>query len=816
MDNNYKIWECYYAARLKYCFLGCLIALITWGAGFLPALALAQTASVSSNVSPVSPAITSRPPSSPMPIPVSEVATEAESALTRMRDLKADLSSDQTTELVAQQLPVLTRDLDARLSESQKIVAQKPSIEMLSSLEADWLPLQRNMGDWARYLTSRISRLERAMAQLDELDKTWQQTLAVAKGSKTPLETVQRIEAVINATKQARDAIGKERNRTLSLQNRIATQSDRIADALVSITNARQSILNNLLVKDSPTIWNGDLRTRSTQDLEDESRSSLATQWTTLRDYAERRASLFFVHVFAFGLLAVGFYGAQRQLQLQVETDPASVAPIFEMPIAAALMVALLCSRWIYPEAPRPLWIVLGAMALIPSVVIIRKVIDRQLYPILYALVLFYFVDQVRKLTAAVLLLPRLLFLAEMLGSALFVVWLVMYSDRSPRFTPKTERLRKTVKAASYIALTISGISLIANIAGYVTLATLLGNALLRSAYLALILYAAVEVLDNIIMMALRLRPLALLSVVNRHWPLMRHRARRGLQWLAILLWILFTLDRLLLREPLFKTMREILTAELTVGTLRLSLQDGLAFGFTVWAAFFVSRCVRFLLEEEVYPRINLRHGLPYAISTMLNYVILFFGFFAAIAALGLDMTKVTILAGAFSVGVGLGLQSIVSNFVAGLILLFERPVNVGDMIQIDDALGFVQRIGIRASVIGTTNGSEIIVPNGKLISDRVTNWTLSNRQHSIELPVTVAQDSDPSRVIALLERTAAAHPLVTDNPAPQALVVKLGPDSLGFELRAWTDRIEHWMQIRSELAISIGAALVTAKIAMR
>lgn len=814
MKNNYKVWESYHIARLKYCFLGCLIAS---GAGFLPALAHAQTARpVSSNVSPVSPAITSRIQSSPMPIPISEVATEAESALTRMRDLKADLSSDQTTEMVAQQLPVLTRDLDARLSESQKIAAQKPSIEMLGSLEADWLPLQRNVGDWAHYLTSRVSRLERAMAQLDELDKTWQQTLEVAKRSNTPLETVQRIEAVINAIKQTRDAISKERNRTLSLQNRITTQGDRIADALVSITNARQSILNNLLVKDSPAIWNRDLRARSTQNLEDESRSSLATQWVSLRDYAERRTTLFFVHVFAFGLLAAGFYGAQRQLRLQAETDPASVAPIFEMPITAALMVSLLCSRWIYPQAPRPLWIGLGALALIPSVVIIRKVIDRQLYPILYALVLFYFVDQVRNLTAAVPLLPRLLFLAEMLGSMLFVVWLVMYSDRSPRFTTKTERLRKTVKGASYIALTISGISLIANITGYVTLATLLGNALLRSAYLALILYAAVEVLDNIIMMALRLRPLALLSVVNRNWPLMRHRARRGLQWLAILLWILFTLDRLLLREPLFKTMRAILTAELTVGSLRLSLEDGLAFGVTVWAAFFVSRCIRFLLEEEVYPRINLRHGLPYAISTMLNYVILLFGFFAAIAALGLDMTKVTILAGAFSVGVGLGLQNIVSNFVAGLILLFERPINVGDMVQIDDASGFVQRIGIRASVIQTMDGSEIIVPNGKLISDRVINWTLSNRQHSIELPITVAQDSDPSRVIVLLERTAAAHPLVTDNPPPQALVVKLGPDSLGFELRAWTDRIEHWMQIRSELAISIGAALVTAKIAMR
>ena len=124
---------------------------------------------------------------------------------------------------------------------------------------------------------------------------------------------------------------------------------------------------------------------------------------------------------------------------------------------------------------------------------------------------------------------------------------------------------------------------------------------------------------------------------------------------------------------------------------------------------------MRFLLDEDVYPRIHLRRGLPYAISTMLHYVILLIGFFAGLAALGVDMTKVTILAGAFSVGVGFGLQNIFNNFVSGLILLFERPINIGDMVQIDDASGLVEHIGIRASIIRTLNGSEIIVPNGKL-----------------------------------------------------------------------------------------------------
>lgn len=258
------------------------------------------------------------------------------------------------------------------------------------------------------------------------------------------------------------------------------------------------------------------------------------------------------------------------------------------------------------------------------------------------------------------------------------------------------------------------------------------------------------------------------------------------------------------------------MTAELAVGSLRMSPGDVLAFVITVWAAFLMSRFVRFLLDEDVYPRIHLRRGLPYAISTMLHYVILLIGFFVGLAALGVDMTKVTILAGAFSVGVGFGLQNIFNNFVSGLILLFERPINIGDMVQIDDASGLVEHIGIRASIIRTLNGSEIIVPNGKLISERLINWTLSNRQHSIELQISVAPDADPSRVIGLLEHTAVAHPLVTDNPPPRAFVVRLGADSLGLELHAWTDHIERWMEIRSELAIAIRAALAAENIPIR
>jgi potassium-dependent mechanosensitive channel len=356
----------------------------------------------------------------------------------------------------------------------------------------------------------------------------------------------------------------------------------------------------------------------------------------------------------------------------------------------------------------------------------------------------------------------------------------------------------------------------VANILGYLTLASLLGNALLSSGYFALILYALVELMDSLVMIASNLRPFRMLRIIAKHSALLRRRIYRILQWTAVLLWVLHTLNRLLLRERLFRAIGDFLSEELVVGSLRISLSDVVVFGVTIWAAVLVSRFIRFVLDEEVFPRVHLTRGLPYAISTVINYAIVLLGFFAAVAALGVDMTKVTIVAGAFSVGVGFGLQNIFNNFVSGLILLFERPVNVGDIVQIDDASGVVQRIGIRASIIGTPAGAEVIVPNGKLISERVINWTFSNGRRSIELQLAVAQGADPHRIIALLERSAQEHPHISRDPPPKAWVVKLGPDSLGLELRAWTDRIHDWMEVRSELAIAISDNLAAENIALR
>jgi potassium efflux system protein len=238
-----------------------------------------------------------------------------------------------------------------------------------------------------------------------------------------------------------------------------------------------------------------------------------------------------------------------------------------------------------------------------------------------------------------------------------------------------------------------------------------------------------------------------------------------------------------------------------------------LTFALTVGGSFLFSRLMRFVLEEDVYPRKTLQRGLPYAISTISHYLVLLVVFSIAIFALGIDTTKFAVLAGALGVGLGFGLQNIVSNFVSGLIVLIERPVNVGDVVEFGAFQGTFCRIGLRASVLRTGDGSEVLVPNASLISDKVVNWTLSDTKRRLEVCLGVPYGTNPETVLELLVRVARAHPDVVPQPPPEAILEAFGSTSLELKLQVWTDGQLSWKHLRSELMVRLSAALAAADI---
>jgi small-conductance mechanosensitive channel len=257
--------------------------------------------------------------------------------------------------------------------------------------------------------------------------------------------------------------------------------------------------------------------------------------------------------------------------------------------------------------------------------------------------------------------------------------------------------------------------------------ARLLASGVLGSGAMALTLYAGVEVLGGVTAFALRVWPLRVLRMVQHHRDLLERRTRRVLIWLAIGGWLLRSLDFVGLLQPALSFGATVLAVRLGRGVLDISVGTILEFVLTVWLAYLASAFIRFVLREDVYPRTQLTRGISYAISSLLNYVIIALGLLLALGVLGMDLTRVTILASAFGVGIGFGLQSVVNNFVSGLILLFEQPIHVGDVVEVGNLSGEVSRIGIRSSTVRTWQGAEIIVPNAQLVTERVTNWTLSD-----------------------------------------------------------------------------------------
>ena len=254
-----------------------------------------------------------------------------------------------------------------------------------------------------------------------------------------------------------------------------------------------------------------------------------------------------------------------------------------------------------------------------------------------------------------------------------------------------------------------------------------------------------------------------------------------------------------------------ILKSEVSIGDFSLVPGDIVIFFVLVWLTFKLSQLLRFVLETDVMPNMDLPRGVPGAVSRLSHYAIMVIGVVIAATAAGLDFSRINLIIGALGVGIGFGLQNIVNNFVSGLILLFERPIRVGDRVQLDQLSGKVKDIGMRASVVKTFQGAEVIVPNANLISAEVINWTLSDDRRRMDLSVGVAYGTDPETVIEILITIASEHAEVLTDPEPQALFLGFGESSLDFQLRAWT-RTE-FVRVSSELLVSINRALADADI---
>lgn len=348
------------------------------------------------------------------------------------------------------------------------------------------------------------------------------------------------------------------------------------------------------------------------------------------------------------------------------------------------------------------------------------------------------------------------------------------------------------------VLMILTMISIVLQLAGYTRLALALTNGSINFIYLGPVIIICSIIFQDLFQMMQHSTFVKYSHLAKDYYYLIFKIIKLGSFYLIFITFLAsFSLT------TLFKTAwQQIWNFGGQFGEFNITVGDVLEFFSIIFVSWLISAILRVLLTDEILSRTNLRRGVPMAIGVIVRYIIIFLGFILAIAYTGFDLTKISILAGGLGVGIGFGLQHLVANFIAGLILIFERPIIVGDTVESEQIEGEVKEIGIRASKIQTFDGAEVIIPNSNLINSKLSNWTLSHRERREHIVVRTSVKANPENVIEILNRVMRQHANILTTPEPFVLFEGQLDQSLQFKIYYWL--VSDIFKTRCEINIQI------------
>lgn len=710
---------------------------------------------------------------------------------------------DRTASLMELDEPLGARkeELDAlrkRLSVRQE---EAGGAEYLLDMQTAILAGSARVDAMVSSLRNGLDDVEGLLAELREGRTDWDRRARLADELKAPAAVHGRIVQLRGSLDRDEQRLRPLRDKLLELLGRAVVLRAQADDIKADLTERRTHMNQALRNSEAAPLWQPSrIGAIHPKQLVAEWRAQLGSVRTYLA-----------AHGVVVLILALVIFGVVRRLtrsarnipltgSAQLQPDFQRCARVLEHPGWVALLLTLLYGSVLAPRGPIAFYDLLWLLMPVPAAVLLVAGLGPVIRTTVWAIACALMVSPFRSLLEFAPLIARLVMLAQVLVIAVaIVIDLRRLDDRAG-----TPRLRAGLRVALGATLAALVVTLFANVTGHVGLASTLRNGVLGTLGVGTVYAAAFYASLGLGLVALRTRFGDLFHLVRRR----REAVERALYTVLLVLAGGGTLMGALYGFGVYDLMPDLLgsfmKASIDIGEASLSVGSLVVAVLCLFATWLAMVVVKFLLEDELLPRLNLADGLPFAISALTRYAIGVGGFAFALAAAGIDMTKVTILAGAVGVGVGFGLQNIINNFVSGLILLVERPVHVGDMVEAAGASGVVQHIGIRATTIRTFQGGDVIVPNGDLLAKDLLNWTLSNRRRRVEIDIGAGYGSDPEVVLRILTEAATAHDAVLATPAPLALFVGFGDSSLDFRLQLWVHDVDRALATASDVRRAI------------
>ena len=757
-------------------------------------------------------------PAKPAPetIAQADIPTRADVDERFARDVIQRSTGRDPTEKLTPRLEALGQSVREQTQLFKRDELKLLSVRRLESLERHWKFYGKQLQAWRRDLQQATGQYAEDAAELARRRALWEATRTAAETKTIAPALGSRIDFVVAQLALAEQAISGPIDKQIKLGRRASAVGENIEAGQRAVAAAIAYIDSRLMQLDAPPIWEQWRDDRGSNDALLAMQAGLAVEQQFMEEYSAANANeqrLF--RVFQLLLLPLLIWLSYRSRKL-VSDDPEIQAStrVLRRPISSWLVLALLATLVFKPDAP----ILVQEAALLLALIPVLRLLPPNVYAVLgpwpYVATGLYLLERLSFLLVANAFYHRVYLLFLTLLTLALLVWLLWRSRRAGNGAPRNTR-DKVLRVVGYLGIATMVVSAISNVFGNVSLAEMLTAGLIDSGYVGLVLFAGVTVLSSVSSLLLARRAVSRFQIVTRHaGPLLRGFTTL-LRLAAFAGWLIITLNEFRVFRPIADTLRSVLGHPLSFGQISLTLGGVLLFVFSVYLAFWVAKTVRVILQDDLLPKMSLPRGVGNSISSLSYYALLMAGLFFALAAAGFEVSQLAIVVGALGVGIGFGLQNVVNNFVSGLILMFERPIQPGDVVEVSGTSGKVREIGMRATTLSTFEGADVVVPNGMLLSEKLINWTLSDMDRRLDINVGVAYGSDPRRVMDLLLEVSKSTPGVAATPEPAIVFTGFGPSSLDFSIRAWTNTFGEWVSIRSELAVRVHDALRDAGISI-
>lgn len=745
-----------------------------------------------------------------------EIPLRAARAMVRLGEIDAVLR--QRGPVLEAQLSVIgLRDSLQALTEQQSLVPRAQlTRRAISSLSAEWDRWDIRVKDWAELIRRRVVELDSFRVELDRDEDLWRRTIAQAPPD-LPLSAIQEAEGVARSIAAQREALKARQQELIAAEVALSKAAETIDAGLSSVGAAYANMRQQLFRIDSPALWTAIARGGWPGLF-----STVATRWQQNEDAFARFVRLNSGRVLFHLLVTVALLVAVMRLRQRVaHVDATSAVPdgfhplvdtrdhqwVLAHPRSSTMLMAALMTVLLYPAAPLIVYdVALLASALSLWWLLPSLLPPRMVSPARWGLALMA-IDRVSVMLFFSTPWHRLVILG-VAGAGLVLSVRARRRLRSLDYATRRLPVIRWAQRGVTLGVVLMAISIPSNLIGNVTLA-LIASAVVVLACLAILAVVGSTVINGLVAMAVD----ALqddLKIVERKGPQILNGVSRLVRIAALVSWIGAALAAMLLWDPFKGLVSQFLAFGVSIGTSKLTIATVLLFFGIIWLGALIGRWIALVLEADVLERLNLPHGMPVTIASIVQYALTAIAFFLALAAAGVEIGQLTIIGGALSVGVGFGLQTIVNNFISGLILAFERPISIGDTIQLDNLEGVVIKIGIRASVIRIGTGADLIVPNGRLLDRDLINWTRSGSNRRIEIPLRVQAGVDPRAIVDLLPSIVSRHRGVSRTPAPTCLFLGFGDSSTDFVVRCWTDALDY-RAVTSEISLEAEEALRNA-----